>query len=199
VKLPDIFGAFCSRYGGKFNLEKPMLLGEYIWATDGRWLVRIPAASVDDAESYRDGGPKAMPLGRVLEVWDRAGPFADESISLPAVEHLHLVCPECNGRAYVKYCPECQCGLGKGGRAVCPNCEEGWYWSEKSVEVGPTWLDPMRIHVLKRAGITEVRPSTRPFEMSDKWPGFPVYFAHPDGWEGVLAPCKPPAKEGGES
>lgn len=102
TEIPPLMLACCDGIAIRYDLKKPFPVGHYLWATNGRILVRQP---IDDfaheliSELRKNRGS----LPRPLEVWSHY-PVAGEEQELPMP--IRTVCPECKGVERVE-CYEC--------------------------------------------------------------------------------------------
>jgi hypothetical protein len=118
---------FCARPSDpREHLQKPFRVGEWVYATDGRAAVRVPANACPDVTEIADPnatGPKA-----IGGLFDRAIAFPGDFMQIPALGDV-LRCRACRGagKLWVSECPDCD---GEGsfwhGRQKydCQNCED---------------------------------------------------------------------------
>lgn len=91
----DLFESFC----GRINYPDPFSCGEYSYATDGRYLVRIKKI-----EGYEENKRRGTDADNLL----LANP--NDFVAVVSLDDIKVdpaICPICNGEAKPKECPEC--------------------------------------------------------------------------------------------
>jgi hypothetical protein len=112
-------------------LRAPWRQGEWVYATNGHLVVRVPAAAMPDAV---EGGPlhpnTAAMFAKHLESGDR------EFLPMPAIAEPDK-CKHCGGKSvmWAAPCPDCEDGaLWHGSHEYdCKNCHGS--------DAGPGWVD----------------------------------------------------------
>lgn len=97
---------------GRYTLTKPWIRNGFVYATDGRILVRQATKQADTTDDKPPGGAEHM--------FDESKPRG-KSIPLPDIGMElgdRLVCEKCKGKNSSKTCSECN---GEGSH-VCPTC-----------------------------------------------------------------------------
>lgn len=111
---------FCSDSGGRYNTHRPFVRGRFRWATDMRFLVRVPC---DEPDTVVEHGK----LPKVMDVWAPGFKAQGDFVPLPALRYQLVGCEECNGT----------------GMYICPTCshEDDCSECDGSGEVfSPWWL-----------------------------------------------------------
>ncbi len=160
--LPKLFYDACDEDSVRFDLSKPFVRDGFVWATDGRIMVRTPEDRVEESAlaSLRNGDRK---LPNPHDVWRPSGSIA---IDLPPSVVTEITCPKCEGEEYTE-CYSCN-GLRK------EIVFEG-------VMCGHVMLAPRYLACLINYGVKKV------YATSD--PHHPVYFSD-TLLEGLLMPMK---------
>lgn len=201
MTVMEMLAEFCSPYKSpltyKYSMDAPFRVGEFVYATDGKACVRVPASAAPEVgESdkappvqevfYADiGGMTAYPIPPGLPK-DR---FPCSVCKGDGKAHT-IMCPACDGDGWTE-CEECgaehdceDCN-GSGdipgnGEGPCECCNgTGTEAADIRRRIGPvTYLNEMLLDRVRRAGATEARVIG---------PGKPVYFAW-EGGEAVIMP-----------
>lgn len=175
----EIFEACCRDASSRYNLDRPFIHGQHVYATDGHIAVRACFINYPDTITP-DSTKKYPPVDKLP--WTAA---YDELVALPSVEpRMPGECEYCFGGGLCTGCPcgsEHDCGHcdGTGEKALAPI----------AVAVGSTFLSDLLITKLVGFGVTAVRcPSPA---NTIKRPVHPVFFKHGD-FEGLVMPIEAP-------
>ena len=182
MSLPAIFDECCNAesVGARFDMTRPFPLGEYAYATDSRIAVRARHAHAALLHT-----PQNRPPVERLPWMTPATP----EVELPDVGDGMATCDQCKGDGkVVGYTPELAGGIGY--TSECWECDgKGKFRDPARVQVGPVLLTRGYVALLRRHGVTRVRPSLMPAADSRKVDAPAVYFAG-DGFEGLLLGCR---------
>jgi hypothetical protein len=101
------------------HLNKPFRFKGYVYATDGRMIVRVA-----DDETY-PACDKIDPI-KVVSPAEHADYINAPKVELPAMEAAKRIeCRDCNGRGYEHDCPDCECECEAcGGQGYCDEMPE---------------------------------------------------------------------------
>lgn len=175
--IPKIFKDCCAEEGFRYAMEHPFVSGDYVAATDGRILVRMPKDKCGWLDAIPPTDKKAPPIADLA--WNKP---ALAIVEVPAV-----------GPVVIEKCEECK-GLGQGG---CPHCGSEWdceacggegsYERNDRIVLAPTaiGIGERFARLLGEWGVTHLQTRTAdPNEIAA------LYFSIGDV-EGLLMPVKP--------
>lgn len=130
--LPPIFRRAVDRAYTRFDVSAPRILGVHIVATDGRILVRMPAAGVDpdvlQRLTARTGRAGRFPTN-VGDLITDYGPYARAGIPVPDCPPDPGPCPHCKGKGNIAASDLCRACGGSGAISIlgdfddCPDCD----------------------------------------------------------------------------
>jgi hypothetical protein len=153
AKLHPIFQACCAEKKTRYVTDKPYIQDGWLYATDGRIVVRTPSSEPDT----EGRGPK-----NTNDVF--AGDFDDEPTPIPDTDYPteKTVCPHCGGaKDFEDKCEECEgCGRTRcfecGRSWDCPECKgtgkvDGCGQCEGD---GSVWPTPTSIEIAPGYGIS---------------------------------------------
>lgn len=121
MNVQELLAMFCTAKDFKYALSKPFRVGDYVYATDGRGAIRLPADMLPDAATEGKFPP-------VLDLpWGVTGKVEHPIPS--AISAQVVPCESCrgDGTQHEKECPECY-GVGDvecsqcGHMAMCDRC-----------------------------------------------------------------------------
>ena len=195
-KLPAIFRDCVTDSSIRFCLEFPQLVGEYVYATDGRILVRSPAIP-EVVELIPDIAPKKFPAKSCTQLIGSRDDWDATPVSLPSLDHLER-CTVCKGAGHRPTRP-CSCemydedetpcrGLGTIPAGQCWDCEGTGIERPRVVSITlrpDVDLSVFYIRLLARHEARVYLPSEANTPSSIR----PVYFTV-EGVEGVVMPME---------
>lgn len=182
--LPPIFRRCARRYphgeSAKHDVRVPAIIGDHVYATDGRILVRCPATPAirAAAEAARAG---RLPFVSAAEMFERYRDQSGEGVAVPSLDGM-AECFACEGRGGV-VCPCCRLLV-----EVCDFCDGSGveYHAQRIAVTGPddACLSPQYVRILSDAGATLYPPPPSPHH------DLPFRFVAPGGVEGLVMPLK---------
>jgi hypothetical protein len=115
--LPPIFRDCVDPENTRYSVGLPFVRGDYVYATDGRILVRTRATP--EVAALLPAGDRRVPKGEAI--FDDAVEYAPGPVAFAVDEPAE--CPGCDGRRRV---PERECDECAGaGETTCPCCRQG--------------------------------------------------------------------------
>lgn len=173
--LPPIFAACVAEESGRYAIDRPFIVGEFVYATNGAILVRGPKSLVTGElppfpEGFRVPHVEDPGLGWYAEFLPDPLPIASLPDPLPDCE-----CKPCNGTGLA------ECDMGH--EHDCPECGGvGSYKINRAVEFDGATLNEKYLRPL-------LASNARVHARADGGRG-PVRFFIDGGIEGLLMPCK---------
>lgn len=173
TELHPIFAECCSE-DGRYRLDEPFVIGRYIYATDGRIVVRAPANGMDQSPGDRLPPVEELP-------WPKLMPPVT-AIELPEVGDGMTACEDCGGSGKLEgddlpaeECWECD-GTGKAHDFA-------------SVPLGHVILSKWYVSLLKRHGVVwvfpiDVTPIDKSAQIGER--PFPSAFFSVGAFEGLV-------------
>lgn len=122
------------------HLHKPWKVGKWAYATNGHFVLRVPAETQPDAPEATDKHPD---VGAMFD--KHMGRDGMEYLRVPSVPAL-TACFSCHGKGMVRCikCPDCEDGEFQHGDHfyTCRNCDqspagEGWQWLDEDMQDQP--------------------------------------------------------------
>ena len=186
MSLHPIFEDCCADKGSPVEvMQRPFHVGEYAYATDGRFCVRCHTLDMDL--------PLRTTREPAVELLDWSVPDAPE-VALPDVGSGIAKCELCGGTGKLVDFEVDESGSEYTGE--CWECEgDGQYHDFTRVEVGPVWLATWAVARLRRHNVTHVRPRSLP-KVGQRKGAIPAVYFKGDGFEGLLSACEAPASVG---
>jgi hypothetical protein len=158
VALPDIFAACVNKNHARLP-RVPFVVGDHIYASDGRIIVRCPRG-----EHVPDENLKPPPVDQLT--WDRP---ATKAIELPFAEGL-ILCDTCFGWKTVDYSP-------------CWECDGAGVLEDRTgIKVGDAGISAYFIALLRRHGVVGVVPLP---STTEKQPA-PSYWFTTETFQGIV-------------
>jgi len=171
-------------HGRKYQIDLPWVLGNFVYATDGRIIARMPIKGLKKplVQFLRDMTTRCVP--NALPVY--VGEFEDKPTKLPKIEDPRIECDTCNGKGYVTTaCPICRPGT-PDWKPECPGCKgtkervygcekcemDGWVYqdTDRWCPVGWVAIAQNYLYLLQTNGVKEVfEPKQAPEPAAVKW------------------------------
>jgi hypothetical protein len=187
--IPPIFFQLKYEYIRK-NLGSPFQLDGFLWASDGRVIVRAPVHrfTADDLAPFSADGRRLPSLVEIDHWWT-----AERAEPVPLMRGCDpiKVCPQCLPAWSSCYplSPAPRAGCDSCGWSVCGTCDgDGWLYNMTEVPCGKEHILGKYAGMLEAAGVTALSPT------ASTEPGEPLYF-HTDSFEGLLMPLDPVARQ----
>lgn len=163
--LPEIFGQCCHRGPARFDIQMPFRQRDYVYATDGRILLRQPVREPEPVSN----GQRKVPDCTTHFPWSREGLIPTPIPELPEVRYE--TCEECDRSR-----PGCDCGGA------------GRYEISVAIDVGHMRLASGYLRRLQAIGAECFLPPETPGTLP------PVYF-RAGNIEALLMPIRKPISE----
>jgi hypothetical protein len=184
--LPAIFRECVAPYTVRYDLTRPWVAGDHVYATDGRILVRVPVAGL---------APGTLgPLWNAAAMFDRHPGRYAEPIVLPEPGGPESTpCAICKGGGQLECDARGAYGPGAGPLAFeCPVCDGSGRvinWESTPVADGYA-LSARFVHLLRRHGAAVHLPLAPDGSTPSDVPAY--FVAGPV--EGLVMPCVSPAR-----
>ena len=139
----DLFGLFCDRWGSSKVLNRPFLIDNYVYATDGRKLIRVKSNMLENEYHLDKDAPKTIPMpenNRYIIVsrqilYKTIEPFRTEEEGRTIVPSS--VCTECDGEGSVTWGYTTKANNGRyWAKHPCPICSGTGQVGEVTVQTG---------------------------------------------------------------
>jgi len=176
TSIDDFLALCCAKSPSRYAITKPFRKGEYVYATDGRIIARVPAAGRAEPESDTMDGVKTPPC---LDLpWDRSR-YAMAAATIPdGPDPEWESCVRCGGSGD---CTDCDCGNSH----ECGRCKgTGGNIANRHVSLGSFGVGTVYLSLM-RHGRFVLYPSLE--SPATK----PIYFCRDDGVDGLLMPMTP--------